>query len=253
MTSIVGIHCTNGVVIGTDSAATFAGARGIHIIEQPTEKIDVIQRKIIVACTGSVGFGQRFNAIVHQGWKKKIFQKDPIDVGKHLSRELIEDLLSTRIQVGGDVGLGFGSLIAFPNGHTPHLCEFDVKTFQPEFKDRRIWYGSMGSSQHITDPFLAFMREVFWGDELPNVYDGIFAVTWALDHAIRYNPGGVNSPIRIAVLEPTKKGQLEARILEDEELGEHHQNIAAAKDVLKDFRQLHRVADQENIPDVPKP
>ena len=48
----------------------------------------------------------------------------------------------------------------------------------------------MGSGQPITDPFLALMRSIFWGDGLPTVQDGTFAVTWALEHAIEVNPGG---------------------------------------------------------------
>lgn len=45
------------------------------------------------------------------------------------------------------------------------------------------------------------MREISWSGGPPNVQDATFAVTWALDHAVTCNPGGINAPVRIAVLE----------------------------------------------------
>ena len=94
---------------------------------------------------------------------------------------------------------------------------------------------SKGSGQPITDPFLALMRSVFWKDRPPSVQDGTFAVTWALEHAIEANPGGINGPIRVAVLErgTTSGASLSARFLDDWELEEHKENIAAAKDQLR--------------------
>jgi hypothetical protein len=56
------------------------------------------------------------------------------------------------------------------------------------------------------------------------VNDAVFAVTWALEDAVEVNPGGVNDPIRIAVL-AKQKGRLKARVLSDDELREHKQNV----------------------------
>jgi hypothetical protein len=54
MTSVVGALCKDGVVVGSDSAATFV-AGGMRTIEQPTEKLVVVRDHIIVAGTGQVG------------------------------------------------------------------------------------------------------------------------------------------------------------------------------------------------------
>ena len=147
----------------------------------------------------------------------------------------------------------YGALVGFPIGNQPFLCELAVADFQPEFKDKGIWYVSMGSGQPITDPFLALMRSVFWTNGLPSVQDATFAVTWALDHAIEVNPGGINGPIRVAVLEqdPKHKNKVIARMLEDSELQEHEDNIEGAKDVLRDYASAQRSS--ENAPDVPSP
>jgi hypothetical protein len=39
--------------------------------------------------------------------------------------------------------------LGFVLGDKPHLCEFAVTDFQPEFKTETMWYGSMGSGQPI--------------------------------------------------------------------------------------------------------
>ena len=76
MTVVVGIRCTDGVVIGTDSAMTFGLSAQQLTIEQPYHsKIDVVENHIIVAGTGHIGLGQRFAYEVKKLWKRKFFSK----------------------------------------------------------------------------------------------------------------------------------------------------------------------------------
>jgi hypothetical protein len=96
------------------------------------------------------------------------------------------------------------------------------------------------------------MREIYWQEGPPDTQDGIFTVTWALEHAVAVNPGGVNKPIYLAVLE-TKKGQAQARLLKDDELDEHRQNVKAAKEQLRELRTQHQGILETEIPDVPRP
>jgi 20S proteasome alpha/beta subunit len=229
MTSIVGIKCKDGIVIGADSSATFSVNGQFNIMEQPIEKIEVIRDKVIVAGTGEIGLGQRFCALVQRQWDGKHFKND-IETCKDLTKLAIDDFSSTHAKMGS-----YGALVAFPAEKKPVLCEFAVSNFQPEIKTEKIWYVSMGSGQPITDPFLAFIREIFWKDGLPSVNQATFAVTWILDHAIRINAGGVNGPIRIAVLE-TKGEHLEARSLSDTDLDEAKQNVDDIKKYLGEYQ-----------------
>jgi 20S proteasome alpha/beta subunit len=258
MTAIVGLRCNNGIVIGTDSSATFSapcgGTQSISTIEQKIEKTVIIGEHIIVAGTGSVGLGQRFCDIVQSAWNRNQFsekpysqsQKEPyIEIGKILSGTMINDLASTAAPKGN-----FGALVGFPCQNKFHLCEFLADDFQPEFKTNNLWYVSMGSSQPITDPFLALMREIFWEDKPPNLNEGIFAAYWALEHAINVNPGGVNGPIRMAVLERDKKEKIVARLLDDSELEEHKEYVQEAKQYLRDFPEKHK-QDAISIPSPP--
>ena len=204
-------------------SVTLGQAPDLRTIEQKINKIRVIGERVIVAGTGPVGLGQRFTAVVKSAWQHedKPFSKPPLEVGKFLAQHAINDFNSTHVAMGQ-----FGSLVAFPTGHKSYLCEFAVNDFQPELKaDDSLWYVSMGSGQAITDPFLGFMRRVFWKDDLPSSKDGIFAVTWALLHAIELNAGGINEPMQIAVLGPDKKGKLFAKLLEESELAEHKNSV----------------------------
>jgi len=146
----------------------------------------------------------------------------------------------------------YGALVAFPAANKLNLCEFSPIDFQPELKTERLWYVSMGSAQPIVDPFLGLMRKVFWTDGQPNYQEGIFAVTWAIQHAIELNPGGVNGPLQVAIL-TRQKDAYQARLLEDTELAEHKNNVDEAIEHLRTYRELLSGKLNQNISDIPKP
>lgn len=251
MTALVGIYCQDGVVVGADSAATSALASGQPTVEQPVMKIQIVDEKFIIAGTGAVGLGQRFTSIVRNLWDKKAFSgKTEIESAKLMSATTIQDFGQTFMKPGS-----FGALVAYPNkdgdnNHRCHLVEFAVNDFQPEFKDKNLWYVSMGSGQAIIDPFLSFMREIFWSDGPPTVQDAVFIVTWLLDHAIKVNPGGVNNPVKIATLE-NFNGAWKARCLSEEELLEHRENQEAAKQALRNFKE--KISLNSEALDLPTP
>ena len=245
MTAIIGILCKDGAVVGVDSSATFDNGQ-VRTIEQPIDKISIVGGRVIVAGSGQIGLGQRFCEIVEASWREKKFQADRIAAAKWLAKKGIEDFAETHASKGV-----YGALVAFPFGQTACLCEFSVTDFQPEFKTDKLWYVSMGSAQFITDTFLAFVRDVFWQNGPPTVQEAIFAATWTLQHAIAINAGGVNGPMRVAVLECGSKHILEARLLDDQELAEHQQNVSEAKLWLREFQCKHNIPDVTGLPAAP--
>lgn len=101
MTSIIGIRCRDGVVIGADSAATSSDGSGqVRTIEIPTQrKIEIIHGKIVIATTGSIGYSQRFAEVVKTMWEKKVLVgKSAIEAGKLFSSHGIGDFLQTHKQ-----------------------------------------------------------------------------------------------------------------------------------------------------------
>lgn len=247
MTALVGIFCKDGVVIGADSAATSATAGGQRTIEQPVMKIEIVADRIIIAGTGQIGMGQRFCHQVRTLWEsKRLSAQDEFGFAKIIAVAAIQDFAETKCSQGQ-----YGALVAFPCKSGPHLVEYAVADFQPEFKSKNLWYVSMGSGQTIIDPFLGLFREVFWGDDPPTVQEAIFATTWMLDHAVKVNPGGVNGPIRIAIMEQ-EKGDWKARLLSEDELLEHQGSVAAAKDALRHYKdRLVKEEDAVALPQAP--
>lgn len=240
MTSLVAIKCSDGVVIGADSAVTFGASGGnLGTIEHHTsKKLKVIGNSIIVAGAGELGLMQRFVAAVERAEKKGVFDgaEDAIAFGKILSSLGLRDFDETHLQK-----FDFTALVAFVAGGEPGLCELDGQTgFQPEIKELvDLWHVSTGAGQSITDPFLALLREAFWVDAAPNLQGGIFTTLWALTHVCKLNTGGIGFPINLAVLEgPGRDQPSVARMLTAAELAEHGNLVEAAMRHLGEFKNI---------------
>ena len=118
MTLLVGIRCTDGVVVATDAAATF-GVTGRYTITHPLIKIDIIDDAVIVATTGQVGLGQRFREIVGELYRSKELKGSPISWAKTMCTKTLQDFASTGLNAGG-----LGALVAFSQKREQFLCEF---------------------------------------------------------------------------------------------------------------------------------
>jgi hypothetical protein len=243
-------------VIGADSAATFSDGGHLRTIEQTTErKIEIIGERVIVAGTGYVGHGQRFCAVVKNLYDEKHFDnKSELEVAKMLSQHGLKDFSDTFVHQ-----LEYAALVAYPSGYQPCLCELpkgsmtpsQPTAFQPEIKvPEDLWFVSAGSGQPITDPFLALFRQVFWDEGPPDVRGGIFTALWALRHACEVNAGGIKGPVRIAVLE-SAKGKYRARMLDDDELAEHHNMVTAATEHMRGFKDV--LEGKTEVSDPPQP
>ena len=155
--------CQGGVVIGADTSATSVLGK-FHLTEQPTHKIEIVDGRTIVACSGSAGLAQRFTAIVKGASVERLFsnQKSPIEIGKTLCRKSLDDFRQT------SAPLDFGALVAFRAKDGLNLCELAHGTLQPELKSSKgVSHVSMGSGQMICDPFLGLQRRIFWKDGEP--------------------------------------------------------------------------------------
>lgn len=235
MTAIIGMLCQDGVVIGADSALTHMSPKGFTIERHGARKIDFVGN-VIVAGTGHTGFHQRFHQVVEQHLLTRIRKRNPgstITICRELASEAIKDFRSTTEKSQ------YGAVVGFPVGESHVVCEYDAPSgFQPDVKTDQNWFCSMGISQTITDSLLEFFADVFWRDNRPpTLQGGVIAVTWTLDHVVAVNPGGVGGDVQIAVLERQKRaGNLDwrPRMLTQDDLSEHRQWIADAKERLRE-------------------
>jgi len=250
MTLIIGIKCSDGIVMGADGAATL-GAMGQCTIRQAKKKLDIIKEKVIVGTSGPVGLGQRIRGEIEILWEKKEFSgskiRKPFDAMTVIRNKMWEHVGPELNAAGiarpalGDIAsldvLCF-TLVALPVLGKPCLFQFDQQCAPEEATDD-LPFVAIGSGRLIADPFLAFLRRIFWSNNQPTVADGIFATYWTLDHAIRTHPGGVADPKQIVILE-RKDTDWEARELLDDQLSEHAEAITEAENSLAGFREALR-------------
>lgn len=201
MTVLVGIRCTDGIVIGSDSIAT-SSAGPQPLIQFPFDgKIAIFAESIIIATTGSIGFSQRLHHHVAAAIDGGVFKNfDVRECCNNISKRFLTDLGNTNAYRHPQHGVGFGALMGCALKNEPCLVEFGTTDFQSEIKKEKLFFASMGSGQMLADPFLAFVTRVLWRGQMPTVDTGKFGVYWVLDHTIKHAPGMVGPPIRLATL-----------------------------------------------------
>ena len=230
MTLIVGIQCSDGVVVGSDSGATFVtGNLGIPgnapTAMQPTSKLHVIQDRLVMGVSGPVGLGQLYVDGI-----QKLFA-DGGGLDSNMSIADMQRLLQRTIWQDAKDAIGmnnalFGanaigmvathSLIAAPVGSDsrPVLfqCDLSGKT---EAATSELPTVAVGSGQPIADPFLTLLRRIFWSDTAPTLVSGIFATVWTLQQAIQVSPGGLSGPIVISTVDANGARILPTGVIED--------------------------------------
>jgi hypothetical protein len=236
VTIIIGVLCEDGIVLGSDSSATFgpAPSQGHSTIEQPAQKVFTLGEDLVFAGTGSMGAGQRLRELL-AGKKTEIGKNKATEIGKLISQHFINDLALTQFPKGH-----YGALVACGSSVHPfcHLIEFDIAHFQPEVRDSDLWFSCMGSGQPIADPFLGFIKRVLFEDKRPKkLNEGVFAVHWTLRQAIDLNTGGIKGPAQIATLTrgASNKG-FSTKMLAESDLLESEGMVKGIEDCIRDYR-----------------
>lgn len=259
MTLIVGVRCSEGVVIGADSAATL-GALGQQTVRQDCDKIEVVRDRVLVAVSGPLGLAQRFVGEVARRWAAQKLSGESWEVmGKlrsafapHIEEEM--RAAQAALPVIGATALTSAvsqTLVALPLKRQAYLFQFDQQG-APEEATVQIPFVCIGSGQRLADPFMAFIRGILWeAGKYPSLADGIFAALWTIQQAIDVAPGGLGGPVHIFTLNP-QGGDWRAREIPSDELQEHYQAIDQARAALRDFRKTLQ-APAEDVPQPPSP
>ncbi|MHB0874579.1 MAG: Ntn hydrolase family protein [Anaerolineae bacterium] len=250
MTLVIGVLCDGGVVLAADGAATFEDVSSRSTIRQPTRKLRSYDGRVATGVSGSIGVAQAIEYEIEQLCTKQTIygsKTRPTEAATQIRKQLW-----TRVGPEFEVACQAARLrghipppclatvlLMAPIGGNACLIEFD-KNLSPELKSRDIPFVSIGSGQPIADPFLAFIRRVFWEDgSLPTIAEGKFAAVWTLLHTIGVHPGGVSDPIQMMVLDQQSRGSKEPqwriRDVDPAELGEHRQACEHAELHLRKF------------------
>lgn len=258
MTLLVGIRCQGGVVLATDSAATYGAGSTFTIGQQRTQKLFKVGSGMLFCGTGSVGMAQVISYQLGEFWgaeKGLANCTHPADASNRIGTRIgkaVRPYLETAAllhQSGQDVGNSLcKSLVAATVDKKAHLFQFD-NNGAPEYA-LDLKFVALGSGQSLADPFLAYLKELFWRDGLPTLAEGRLAATWTVRHVIRNAPGFVGGDIQLGVLQEVGGGNMPvAEILDPDRVLEHLDNIHAAEEVM--VRELR--PQRTDVPNPPEP
>jgi hypothetical protein len=105
-----------------------------------------------------------------------------------------------------------------------------------EYMTKDLPFISMGSGKPSADPFLGFLRNVFWPSDLPTIQEGALAAYWTIRHAIDMKVFGVGFDVDVFTVQLAAK-TFTARQLDDAELAEHIDFIKEAEQALRGVRE----------------
>lgn len=133
MTVVVGILCKDGVVMASDSAATFGSAGVLTIGQQEVQKIQRLNESILYGSTGAVGMSQLICDKLKGLWSDKKFASKNCDDVMDIIGKTIVSTLGPYLQsanwvrpLTGDSATSLcKSLVAMPVNRVPMLYQFD--------------------------------------------------------------------------------------------------------------------------------
>lgn len=243
MTVIVGIYCNNGIVLAGDSALTLNG-----LMEQPyPHKLSIIGDRFLTGFAGDLGYAQRIDYVFKQyNVEHGLEGKDSFEIATTLSQHVINNYLLTNINTIPH-NIPTSILAAFSSSSSYYLVNFPSPNFQPIFFDERNPFCSIGSGHHITNPLLSFLKGIFWPDETLTLNDGIFAAIMSLKLAIEINPGGINKPICVGILQKVSNNEFVTNLLDEDLMQEHLNNADSAVEHFQSYKAQFKNRDLSAI------
>ena len=238
MTLIIGVLCKDGVVIGADSIATF----GSEIEQEVSYKIEIYEENVAIATSGDIGFSQLIKKQLSPRWHEIKEYTDVLEVKNQVSSQMWKQIepAVNRAKIAQTSFGGCETIVALPIDGASKLLHFS-KLSDPFEITAETPFVSIGSGRRQADPFLAFIKRLFWDDSAPaSILDGIFGIVWTLQHVSRVNAGlGIGGRQRIAVLQ-RRQANWRADMLSEPHLSEYVQAIDDTENALREYRSRFR-------------
>jgi len=248
MTLILGVRCSDGIVLGADGSATLGTMGAPTARQQSVKKLKILRDKAVFGLSGPIGLSQLLAASVEEALDKGHLRDRVEHFAEHLRGvfwKLIEPEMKNAVVVQPVVGSQAAAssaicstILALPVQGRAELLQFNHQA-SPEIATEELPFVAVGSGQMLADPFLAFIRRVVWRMKAPTVQDGVLAAVWTLQHAIETNPGGIAEPMSIVLLtkERDAKGRDDfvARELAPQALEEHREAVKDAEEQLANW------------------
>lgn len=266
MTLLVGILCSNGVVMASDRQVTH-GALGLRTVGHPGTKIHVLEEeagnapRTLFGTSGSVGLGQQFEEILKvsrarmRGEKYGLVSvelqkrlRDPMAAAANAAQAMVPIVGHQAAQPGALCG----ALLATTFADGLKLIEISPSGGF-EYLTRDVPFVCMGSGKQNADPMLRFFWAILWPEQLPSVQEGILAAHLTITTVTELRTEGVGMGLDVFTIQPGRdskgKESLIAAQVEKEKTAEHDSFHVSIREAIKGVRdKLAGVAPPEGAP-----
>ncbi len=247
MTVVAAFLCSDGAVVSSDSMIT-PTIGGLNVGHHHGIKVYVLPGTQVLAFAGDQGQAARFKLLAESNHKFPATAANALDYPLALAQALSAQFQTTGI--GNAIGVN--TILTFLHQSSCFCCAFEG-AMQPRLLDKDHYYVALGTGKLSADPFLRFLVDTFCQSGQPTVREAVFLATWAVQHVIDVNPGGVAGPIRVAAIEKDESGIYIARELPSTEIDDTQQAIESALDALRDWRKSIGGGSTANTQGVPQP
>ena len=241
MPQILGIHCTNGVVL----AASGSGDHDLSNAPRPARSLRVISGQAVLGVSGPEGLAQEMTlalegalATPERGdgselsFRNKLREAlaGPIQRGAPLQRSL--GAVADSSDGDGSRRSCGGGIVALPFRRALRLYVLDSTCALTELTEENP-YASVGSARAPTETFLRFLARNLWPAGVPSLRQAEMAACWALAHS--QADGRVPEPYQLIVMSRAADGSIEI-----EERGEA--GLAALRAAVREAEEAFRAA-----------
>jgi hypothetical protein len=201
MTLIVGIRCSDGVILGSDSAVTFTDPSGSPTTRTLIEgKIKIVTPQLMMAGTGIVAMSQavehRVGELARGG--RELRRSDARKFGNLLSQKVIDLFKGTGAL---EFNPSYGLLVAASCKDGPTLLSaVSNEAYQTTVVDDELPYSALGSGQPVAEALLGHWSSLMWPSGMPDLKMARLAMALTLKEGCRLSAYGVSEPIHIAEL-----------------------------------------------------
>jgi hypothetical protein len=228
MTLIVGIKCTDGIVLAAEKDAL--PGTGVVDVTEDVKKIHKIENQFLVALGGFSGQGHRYLETI----RRLDIESENLDCFQiqeaihEALQPIVKSIIKTTETVRENSGLkdlGYilaEALVAYVGSDGP--CLLHVNHVAQCDPIAETVYQVIGEGEKVAVPFLSYIKRFVWGDKAPNVSTAIMSALWMF-HFAHNCAGKFGPPWMIATLQPSADGAASIEILDENALDPHHRLI----------------------------
>jgi 20S proteasome alpha/beta subunit len=243
VTVVIGVRCSDGIVLGSDSAASLM-SQGMVTAQQRSMKKVAANGRVLSGVAGDTGLGQRIRAYIEERLNAGRWTGDRQAIMTQMRRDLLNSIVRAELEAAEAAVKTFGhqscadaarteTLVATVIDDRPELIRLN-ESCAPTLIEDDVPFCSIGGGQLTADPFLAFARRILWPSQAPTVVTATVSVAWTLTHVIHANPNGIGDPIQLGVLQ-RDGGDWIARELTKSEITENRQSVLEAEEGFRDW------------------